>query len=326
MNNWGIVGHDWAVRRLQSAIASGALAQSHLFVGPEGVGKAALAKAAARALLAQDARAAALVDQGRHPDLLWITPEGDAIKVDQVRALLHTLTLAPVESRHRVAVVDQAQLITEGGKNAILKTLEEPNPSVVIILIAPSVESVLPTIASRCQILNLRPAPVHEVEAALQARGLEPERAHFLAGLSRGRVGWALRAAEDESVLEARAQHFEDLRALLAANRSQRFAYAEKLSRAEARDIDAVLDHWLLLWRDVARVASGRAGGAPIVNVDYRADIARLAEQVDAPAAASLVRAVDMTRQHIDRNVNARLALDVLLLKMPRAPREVGGS
>src|SRR5262245_21821095 len=137
MNDWGIIGHDWAVRRLQSAIASGQLAQSHLFVGPSAIGKAALAKATARAVLGHDARARALVDQLRHPDLSWVQPDGDSIKVEPVRELLHTLTLAPVESRHRVAVIDQAQLITDSGKNAILKTLEEPNPSVVIILIAP---------------------------------------------------------------------------------------------------------------------------------------------------------------------------------------------
>lgn len=128
-----------------------------------------------------------------------------------MRELLRTLSLAPVESQHRVAVIDDAHLMTDSGKNAILKTLEEPNASVILILIAPSVDAVLPTIASRCQILNLRPSPLKAVAQALQAKGIERERAEFVARLSRGRVGWAMRAIEDESLLEERKTQLDAL-------------------------------------------------------------------------------------------------------------------
>lgn len=317
MNDWGIIGHDWAVKRLSSAIASGQLAQSHLFVGPPAIGKAALAQAMARALLGHDDRTRRLVDQNKHPDLTWVQPDGDSIKVDQVRELLHALTLAPVESRQRVAIIDQAHLMTDNGKNAILKTLEEPNPTVVMILIAPSVDSVLPTISSRCQVLNLRLAPVTDIEQALIERGQGSDRAEFIARLSRGRVGWALRAIEDETLLEARRQRLDDLMTLLGSNRSARFAYTEKLAKSESDEIDATLEEWLMLWRDVTRVAGGDDVGL-ILNADRREAIVALAEQTDAAGASAILQAISETRQHIDRNVNARLALDVLLLKMPR--------
>lgn len=317
MNDWGIIGHDWAVKRLSSAIASGQLAQSHLFVGPPAIGKAALAQAMARALLGHDDRTRRLVDQNKHPDLTWVQPDGDSIKVDQVRELLHALTLAPVESRQRVAIIDQAHLMTDNGKNAILKTLEEPNPTVVMILIAPSVDSVLPTISSRCQVLNLRLAPVTDIEQALIERGQGSDRAEFIARLSRGRVGWALRAIEDETLLEARRQRLDDLMTLLGSNRSARFAYAEKLAKSESDEIDSTLEEWLMLWRDVTRVAGGDDVGV-ILNADRREAIVALAEQTDAAGASAMLQAISETRQHIDRNVNARLALDVLLLKMPR--------
>ncbi len=319
MNDWNIIGHDWAVRRLQSAIERGQLAQSHLFVGPPYVGKAALAKAVARALLGRDDRTRRLVDANRHPDMAWVQPDGDTIKVEQIRELLHTLTLAPVESRNRVAVIDQAHAMSDGGKNAILKTLEEPNPSVVIILIAPGVESVLPTISSRCQVTNLRPAPIHAIETALTVRGVELGRAAFVARLSRGRAGWALRAVQDEDLLDARAQHLNDLRELMSANRTARFAYAEKLARKDGSDITSVLDDWLLLWRDVTH-----ADGQPL-NSDYAELIDTLAEHIDPARAAELMRSLSDTIQHLDHNVNARLALDVLLLKFPRlSPLPIG--
>lgn len=317
MNDWGIIGHDWAVKRLSSAITNGQLAQSHLFVGPPAIGKAALAQAAARALLGHDERTRRLVDQNKHPDLTWVQPDGDSIKVDAVRELLHSLTLAPVESRRRVAIIDGAHLMTDNGKNAILKTLEEPNPTVVMVLIAPSVDSVLPTISSRCQVLNLRPAPIHDIEQALIERGLGSDRAEFIARLSRGRVGWALRAIQDENLLEARQQRLDDLLMLLGNNRTARFAFAEKLAKAEADEINVTLEEWLLLWRDVTRVAGGDDPNL-ILNTDRRDAIVALTEQTDVAGAAAMQTAISETQGHVDRNVNARLALDVLLLKMPR--------
>ncbi len=322
MNDWDIIGHDWAVRRLRRAIEQGQLAQSHLFVGPPSIGKATLALALARALLGHNDRARALVNQRRHPDLLWVEPAdaGEALKVEQIRELLHALTLAPVESRHRIAIVNDAHLITESGQNAILKTLEEPNPSVVIVLTAPNTDTLLPTIVSRCQLLNLRPAPVRAVEEALLARGVAGERAALIARLSRGRIGWALRAIEDDATLEARAERLRDLRDLLTAGRTQRFAYAEKLARAEPSHVVQTLEDWLLLWRDVARATGREASPEALVNADQRDWIAQLANALSVAQVAALLRAISQTLQYLDRNVNPRLALDVLLLKLPRLP------
>ncbi|MBK8836198.1 MAG: AAA family ATPase [Anaerolineae bacterium] len=206
-----IIGHAWAKRQLASAIAEGRLAQSHLFTGPTGVGKATLARALAAEALAgrakDPARARSLALAGKHPDLSWLAPDEGSIKVETTRELLHSLSLSPVEGGARVAVIDDAHEMTESAKNAILKTLEEPNPSVVIILIAPNVDGVLPTIASRCQILNLRPVPRVEIETALTGRGASPERAALLARLSRGRPGWAITALADEDALAAGPAH-----------------------------------------------------------------------------------------------------------------------
>ena len=311
MNDWDIIGHDWAVRRLKSAIEQEGLAQSHLFVGLPSVGKMTLASAVARALLGHDARTRTLVAQRKHPDVSIVEPEGDAIKVDQVRALLHTLTLAPVESRHRVAIIDQAHLMSDGGKNAILKTLEEPNPSVVMILTAPTIDAVLPTISSRCQVMNLRPVSIGDIEKALAQRGVDAGRATFIARLSRGRVGWALRATSNDDLLAARAEHLNDLRGLLNANRTQRFAYAEKLARKEGDQIAMVLNDWLLLWRDVTNTRS-----KPL-NDDQRDLITGLASALGPAQSAEVMRMLSNTLHHLDKNVNARLALDVLLLRMP---------
>lgn len=322
MSDWGVIGHDWAVRRLQRAIERAQLAQSHLFVGPPSIGKATLALALARALLGYDERSRALVEQRRHPDLLWVEPAGDgeAIKVEQIRDLLHALTLAPVESRHRVAIVKDAHALTDSSQNALLKTLEEPPPSAVIVLTAPNTDRLLPTIVSRCQTLSLRPAAARAIQEMLLSRGVAPDRAALLARLSRGRVGWAMRAVADDAVLTARAERLNDLRALLSANRTQRLAYAEKLARAEPSVITQTLEDWLLLWRDVARAAGHETPPDALVNGDQHEWVTQLARTLAISQIAALLRAIGQTLQYLDENVNPRLALDVLLMKLPRLP------
>ncbi|MDW8394807.1 MAG: AAA family ATPase [Anaerolineae bacterium] len=312
-----LIGHDWAVRHLQAALVSGQLAQSHLFVGPPSIGKSTLARALAAELLGQTERARALAMQGKHPDLLWVEPqEGGSIKVEALREVLRALMLSPVEGKVRVAVIQDAHQMTDSSQNALLKTLEEPNPSTVVILVAPSTEALLPTIVSRCQVLNLRPVPTKVIEQALVARGAEPSQAHVIARLSRGRVGWALRALSNPDVLTARQQCLEALRALLSANRSQRLAYAEKLARADATELQDTLMTWALFWRDVARVASG-ASGEPI-HLDLADWLSDLAQHLSPTTLLATIRATMKALRQIDVNVNTRLALDVLVLQLPR--------
>ena len=325
MNDWNIIGHDWAVRRLRQQIERGQFAQSHLFVGLPMVGKAALARALACGVLSlgasDPARVQRLVDHSRHPDLTWVGAEDGTVKVEQIRDMLHTLTLAPMEGPYRVAVLDDAHLATESSKNAILKTLEEPNPSSIIVLIAPGTDGVLPTITSRCQVLNLRPVPMQLLTDALLARGMDPVRADLLTRLARGRPGWALHALEDDTVLEQRTQRLDELEALFAANRTKRFEYAEALSKADDDMIRMVLGEWLLYWRDIVRASSAPDDPDPVRqklhNVDRTDAILRLASIVSVSTAAHMVRMIANTLKYVQQNASARLALDVLLLGMP---------
>lgn len=318
MNDWGVIGHDWAVRRLASAIANNALAQSHLITGPPGIGKARLALATAVALLGADARKRKLAEAVKHPDLTWLEPEEGSIKVEAAREWLRVLTLAPVESAHRVAVIDQADLLTDNAKNALLKTLEEPNPRVVIMLTAPSVDAVLPTIASRCQITNLRPAPFAAIRDALIARGQSPERATELARLARGRPGWALRALADEALLETRRERRDALLELFSGDSTARFVFAEKLAKRDGDEIRAMLDEWLLFWRDIGQVAGGSQPSG-LRNSDQGARLVAIAGAISAADVRDQMRAVDRAARLLDMNVNARLVLDNLLLTLPAA-------
>ena len=321
MNQWNIIGHDWAVRRLQHQISSGQIAQSHLFVGPPSVGKAAVARELAIAVLAlkaaDPARTRRLVQGNKHPDLSWIGADDGSVKVDKIRDMLHTLTLAPIEGRYRVAVVDDAHLASDSSKNAILKTLEEPNQSSIIVMIAPSTDGVLPTITSRCQVLNLRPVSTQDITATLQLKGVESMKAGFIAQLARGRPGWALRAVENEDLLSDREQRLLELEGLISAGRTRRFAYAEAIAKSDGDALQVILEEWLLYWLDIVRAATPGDSSRTYFNVDHIPSIHRIAERIAQGEATRMVRAVITTSRSIQQNGNVRLALDALMLKMP---------
>jgi len=202
--------------------------------------------------------------------------------------------------------------------NALLKTLEEPPNNVTLLLTAAQAEDLLPTIVSRCEQYALRPQPLAEVQEALITRWqVEADRAALLTALSGGRLGWAVRLHTDPDALDERAQRLADLLTLLPATRVERFAYAEKLARATSLDqLQATLELWQSFWRDVLLTAAQAA--TPLMHRDHAADIRRLAQQLTLPMLQNTLTALNRTRALLERNVNARLALEVMLLDWPR--------
>jgi DNA polymerase-3 subunit delta' len=242
--------------------------------------------------------------------------EGGTLKVDQVRELQHALALSPYEARYRVALLLRCEEARASAANALLKTLEEPPPQVVLMLTAESAESVLPTIVSRCEVLRLRPLPLELVSEGLQAQwGLPAEQARLLAHISGGRPGYALRLCEAPQEMEQRQSWLKDLFTLLPANRVERFAYARTV--VEQKDVlRSVLLTWLSLWRDVLLCTAGTT--APLTNVDWSETVREMASHLELAPARAAVAAVERTLGLLERNVNARLAFEVLLLDLPQ--------
>ncbi len=331
---WNIVGHEWAVRLLQAGVAQDHLKHAYLFTGPEGVGKRTLVNELARALLCANiadgvacgqCRNCLLAAKGHHPDLFTVEPilsgkrvRAEKIKIDPIRQLIYDVVLRPVEAKCRVARLLRFDAANDEAMNAFLKTLEEPPANVLILLTAARADDLLPTIVSRCEVINLRPLPIETVREALITRWLVPaEQAALLAALSGGRLGWAVRMHHDEAALEERAHKLNDLLMLVSASRVQRFAYAEKLARDGSTDqIQAALDLWVSVWRDVL-LASAQAS-APLTNPDRTIEIQHLAEHLPPAAVRDIVNVIRHTGELLERNVNARLALEVMLLDWPR--------
>lgn len=320
-DNWGIIGHQWAVDLLARRLAGGRMGHAYLFTGPEGVGKSTLVTRLAQAINCTGesppcgrCRACGLIERGLHPDIHVVRAENRSIKIEQIRDLQSSLTLRPLEVRYRVAAILDFQKITPAAADALLKTLEEP-PSDVRMFITAHVAEALPhTIVSRCQVIPLRPVPVSQIEAALHHHlDIPAGEAATLAHLSGGRPGWALSAARDPERLARRAGIIDDLLAVLRDNRSGRFDYVERIYRLD--NLDEILDVWRSWWRDVLLLAEGSQ--VMPVNADRLGDLQELAYAIGPGAARRALRAVLQTITALEQNANSRLALDVMLLEMP---------
>src|SRR3990172_2946043 len=195
---WDLIGNEQAVAALRRALETGAVAHAYLFAGPVQAGKATLALKLAQALNCRggSVTAGAVTYEGAHEPCGECDQRRD-ISVDQVREVERAVALNPFEGRSRVIIIDPAHALSREAQNAFLKTLEEPPPRVVFILVTDSESALLPTIRSRCRRLAFRPLPAAAVREALLARGVGQEQAELLARLARGRTGWALAMAAD---------------------------------------------------------------------------------------------------------------------------------
>jgi len=154
-----------------------------------------------------------------------------------------------------------------------------------------------------------------QIKAALEQRWqVEQEEASLIAALAAGRMGWAVQAVEDEDMLAERQAQLETLSKLPAAGKVQRFEVAQRLS-AEGDKVHGILELWLLWWRDMLLAANNSLD--LIVNVDMQGLIQNQATRVGAADSRRMVHAILHTMEALEQNVNARVALEVLMLDMP---------
>ena len=326
-DNWNLIGHNWAVDMLKKHIVRGTTRHAYLFSGPPGLGRRTLALRFAQALNCPTPVEAGVpcgtcrdckqIESMQHADLSVIQAdsEGGTLKVDQIREMRRTLTLKPYQSKYRVSIFLRFQEANDNAANALLKTLEEAPSYAVLILTTDNPEQLLPTIVSRCEVLKLRPLKIEEVQRELETRGLETGRAKLIAHISGGRMGYAIRLIENDSLLEKREERLNDLLMLVSASRVEKFKYADQLSK-DKEAMRQAITFWLSYWRDVMLRAA--QAETPLVNVDRNVEIEDIAGQLDLSASRRVVSGLEDTLEKMDRNVNSRMLAEVLLLDLPR--------
>jgi DNA polymerase-3 subunit delta' len=348
--------HPHAAAVLGAAL-EGRPAHAYLLHGPAGSGKRDAAREFAAELLASDESARTRVMHGAHPDLTWVAPSGahEMLRRDVQDAVVNAASHTPFEAPHRVFVLERADTMNDEAANALLKTLEEPPPYVVLLLLTDNPSQVLPTIASRCQPVRFDPLPAAELAARLEARKVPPDTATACARLSLGDGERALAMAL-EPELRTRAEAFaraplhhrplaaeplleqaraagararETVDAALAEeleylpkkeHKRKQTEFEERARRAGRRAETAALDHALQLtglwYRDLACLAADAEELALAVD---RLDELR-ADRTAYPCEGlqEAIELVEDTRMRLPFNVSPELALQALAYRLER--------
>ena len=335
----GIVGHRRLIALLSRAVAQETLPGSLLFAGRRGIGKRRTAIALAETInciqpvsggpIPRDAcgtcAACRRIARGVHPDVLIVEP-GDlgSIKIEQVREVIDKAGYRPFEGRRRVVVIDEADAMVDAAQNALLKTLEEPPPASVFVLVSAAPDALLPTVRSRCQRLRFGDLSADDVtQALIRDHDYDESKARAAAADAGGSIGDALSAASVD-VAEAREMARQLLeRAAKASQPSQRIELARQVtptggSKApgvEREELAACLRAMASLLRDIGLLGA-QGDAAVLANADLAVQVRALARSFDSDRTVRAFSSVDQALTALERNASPKVVADWLVLHL----------
>jgi DNA polymerase III subunit delta' len=333
-----IAGNNRVIALLARSVVRERLPQSLIFGGPQGVGKARTALALAQTVncqsqvrdgeLAIDAcgRCASCqrIARGIHPDVVTLAPgESGSIKIEAVRDAIDTLAYRPFEGRRRLVIIDDADALGASAQNALLKTLEEPGPSSLFVLVTSRPDALLPTVRSRCARLRFsRLTPGEVADVLVRDHGYTGEDAHAVAAVADGSIARALEArAADFTSARRAAEHVLSAAARSADARGRLDLAKDLLPRkptatvSEREYLSVHLRAMSSLLRDVGLVSTGSDPGA-LANTDLRDDLEKLSTRFPYDRSVRAFNAVDQALEAIERNVSPKNVADWLVLQL----------
>lgn len=330
--SWGLWGHEWAETLLKRHAAQGTTRHAYLFTGPSGSGRRALALCFAKALSCKDPPAPGefcghcvackQIDREQYPDLVVgaSEAEGSILKIDTIRTIQHGLNMKPYMSPYRLALLLRFEEANTSAQNALLKTLEEPPEASKLLLTASNENALLPTIASRCEVIRLRPMEQKAfTERLIQEKGLAPEDSLRIAALSSGRVGFALRLVEEPDEVTRLISIAQEGLELLGQTTVQRFAYATSFKESKTRGaLRETLMIWQTLFRDLLLLSFPEHSGEPELSfIDLREQMTDLASKQSGRSFREMLSEINQSLIYLNANVNTQLLIENLLLGWP---------
>jgi DNA polymerase-3 subunit delta' len=319
-----LIGNERIKRLLKRAVAEGRIGQSLIFAGQRGVGKHQFALALAQAINCErpvegDACGACATCRKfaarQFTDVKTLVPDGQFIKVVQMREMSIEANFMPDEGRRRVYLIDEAERLNEAAANSILKTLEEPPETSLLILITAKPYALLETIRSRCQMMNFAPLAADELETHLKANYKRPaDETRLLARLARGSLGRALEI--DLGIYKEKRGTMMELIEALAVTRDtiKLMNLAEYLGRKlDKAEFENHIDLLMILLEDIFHLKLGKSVDS-LTNADIVKRLEQVAEVTSVEKITDWVGKLEEVSQNLVRNINRHIAMEAILI------------
>ncbi|KPK38674.1 MAG: hypothetical protein AMJ78_09635 [Omnitrophica WOR_2 bacterium SM23_29] len=315
-----IIGQRLAVELIRRAIEEKRLAHAYLFIGPDGVGKALLAKIFAQSLNCERGEAdpcgecisCKKIENKNHPDVGWIYPEGKSrkIRINSIRQVSQALSLKPYEGKAKVFIIDEADHMTEEAANCLLKTLEEPPKDSTLILLASNISRLYPTIISRCQKIPFYPLDEEMVKAELVRKyKIDEKRATYISRFSEGRLGKAAEALEEEALIK-RDKVVDEF--ILPKDSGYEDIWLYEEPREKVND---TLNTLAIYFRDLLVFVLSRDINL-LVNFDKADEIIRRSKKYSVERLEEIIENIITTQDLIRSNANIKIALSFMRLNI----------
>ncbi len=320
-----IIGQEQIKEHLQNALSTGKVSHAYIINGERFSGKEYIAKIFAMALQCerdgiepcQECHSCRQALSDNQPDIIRVTHEKPgSIGVDDIRAQINgDITIKPYSSPRKIYIVNEAEKMTVQAQNALLKTLEEPPAYAVILLLTSNVNAFLPTILSRCVVLNMKPVADEKVKKYLMEELQVPDyKADVCVAFARGNVGKAKQLASSEDFEKVKEEALALLKYVQDMDVTEMIAAIRKISEYKL-DVNDYMDILTIWYRDVLLFkATGDANH--LVFREELSNIRRVAGRTSYEGIEKVIRSLEKAKSRLDANVNFDLAMELLLMNM----------
>ncbi len=322
-----IAGQERAIKILTKSLKENKISSSYIFVGSEGTGKKLTAIEFTKAVnclnlnkdleACEDCQSCSEISKQRSPDLKIIEPIKNSIKIEQIREMRKEIGLKPFKNRKKIYIIDKAERMTIEASNCLLKTIEEPPYYAIIILICSKIDPILPTIVSRCQIINFGLISSYKIKEFLlnKNKNIEKEKSEIISKLAQGSIGSALKLLSAEEYFIRREEVLDYLSTISPGKYGDDiFAKVEKMV-SEIDRVEEVLEMIKLWYRDIL-IIKNTGDQKYIANCDKLEILEEKSKIYSQEILIDILDYLEKVEEYLIKNVNKRLIFERLYIKM----------
>lgn len=318
-----IIGHEDIVKYFKSSIELGKVSHAYILNGEKGAGKKTLAAVVAKSLQCEkgepdpcgQCKSCLQAESGNQPDIIWVNHEKpNVITVDEIRTqIINDISLKPYSSRYKIYIVQDAQMMNPPAQNALLKTLEEPPEYGIIILLTSNVDKILPTIISRCLVLNFKPIQQLDIiEYLMENLEVDSGKAKFCADFAQGNLGKAVRLAISPDYNELKEDSIRLLSNIQDMDIDDIIRAVKNMGKYKL-DITDYIDIMTMWFRDILMVKISNSPNKSIFKDEYSV-MKKQASRISYEGIELVLEAMEKLKIRLEANVNFDIAMELMLL------------